>query len=228
MVKDADEIEKMRKAASIADQAFLHIQQFIKPGAVEKDLALELEFFMKKCGASGLSFDTIVASGMRSSLPHGHASEKVIKTGDLVTFDFGCVYEGYCSDMTRTVAVGTISKEQEKVYNIVLEAQIRALQAVMPVKSGIEIDMVARNYINNQGYEKNFEHGLGHGVGLEIHEEPRVSKTGDKILHPGMVVTVEPGIYIEGFCGVRIEDMVVVTKQGIENLTSSKKELLVL
>ena len=228
MVKEADEIEKMRKAAGIADKAFLHIQQFIKPGTVEKDIALELEFFMKKNGASGLSFDTIVASGVRSSLPHGHASGKVIESGDLVTMDFGCIYEGYCSDMTRTVAVGKISEDQKKVYNIVLEAQMRALQAIVPTKTGLEIDMVARSHINSNGYEKNFGHGLGHGVGLEIHEEPRVSKAGDKILLPGMVVTVEPGIYIEGFCGVRIEDMVVVTEQGIENLTSSKKELLIL
>lgn len=227
-VKDASEIEKIRKAAQIADQAYTHILTQIKPGITEFELALELEFFMRKNGAQGLSFDTIAVSGERSSLPHGQPTEKKIQNHDLLTLDFGCIYEGYCSDMTRTVAVGGIDEKQKKIYDIVLEAQLKALEALKPGKTGKEVDQVARDLISGYGYGKNFGHGLGHSVGMEIHEEPRLSPSGNEVLVPGMIATVEPGIYIEGFGGVRIEDLTVIKETGIENLTSSKKELMII
>lgn len=227
-IKDIMEVEKMREAARIADSAFSYILQFIKPGVKENEVALELEYFMKKNGARALSFDTIVASGERSCLPHGQASDKEIEMGDLVVLDFGCVYEGYCSDMTRTIGIGNLNEEQKKIYKIVLEAQIKGINVLGPGKTGREVDQAARNIINRYGYAQNFGHGLGHGVGCEVHEAPRLSPNGEEILKPGMVVTIEPGIYINGFGGVRIEDMVVITPDGIENLTSSPKELIII
>lgn len=227
-IKDEAEISRMKEAARIADLAFSHIIKNIKPGMAELEVAFELEFFMRRNGAKALSFDMIVASGVRSSLPHGVATDKKIETGDLVTLDFGCIFEGYCSDMTRTIGIGTLNEKQKEIYNIVLGAQMKALESVIPGKKGREIDKIARDIIAGYGYEKNFGHGLGHGVGREIHEAPRLSVLGEEILKPGMVVTIEPGIYIEGFGGVRIEDMVVVTQEGIDNLTSSTKELLII
>ncbi len=226
IIKDEKEIQSIKKAASIADQAFTHICSYVKPEMTEHEVALELEFFMKKKGASSLSFDTIVASGTRSSLPHGVASSKKIEQGNLITIDFGCVYEGYCSDMTRTIVLGKANAKQKEIYNIVLEAQENALAAIKPGIKGLDVDQIAREIITARGYGENFGHGLGHGVGLEIHEQPTLSPKGNIILQSGMVVTDEPGIYIPNFGGVRIEDLILVTETGNEILSKSPKKLI--
>ncbi len=225
-IKDAKEIELIAKAEEIGDKAFTHILEFMKPGMTEREIALELEFFMRKQGAEGLSFDTIVASGENSSMPHAGVSDRVLQDGDLVTMDFGCVYDGYCSDMTRTVAVGTLSEKQRHVYDTVLEAQKMALEGIRPGRKCSEIDAIARKHIYDAGYEGCFGHSLGHSVGLYIHEEPRFAEGCDTVLAPGMVITVEPGIYLSGQYGVRIEDVIVVTEDGYRNLTHSEKALL--
>ncbi|MEJ8553636.1 M24 family metallopeptidase [Tepidibacter sp. Z1-5] len=225
-IKDDKEIDIIRKAASIADEAFSYILTFIKPGVSEMDVALELEYFMKKKGATGLSFDSIVASGKRSSLPHGVASDKIIEEGDFLTLDFGCVYNGYCSDMTRTIVVGKASERQKEVYNTVLNAQMRALENIKPGMTGFELDKIARDVITDEGYGEYFGHGLGHGVGLEVHEMPNVNPNAQNTLLPGMIITDEPGIYIPDFGGVRIEDLIVITINGYEVLSSSTKELI--
>lgn len=229
VVKDPDEQETMERAAEIADQAWSQIQTMIKPGVTERNLALELEFAMKRLGAEGLAFSIIVASGVRSSLPHGVASDKVIERGDLVTFDFGAQFRGYCSDMTRTVAVGEISAKQREIYEIVLEAQQRGVAACRPGMTGRELDEVCRSYIAKKGYSDAFGHGTGHGVGLQIHEGPRVNaRAENEVLKPGMMVTIEPGIYLPGWGGVRIEDMVLVTEGGCRSFSRSPRELMVL
>jgi len=225
-VKDQSEIKSLTKAVEISDLAFTHILNFIKPGISEKAVSLELEYFMKKNGAEKLAFEIIVASGQRSSLPHGVASEKTITSGDFVTMDFGAVYQGYHSDMTRTVVVGPISEKQTEIYNIVLRAQLAASSAIKAGKTAQEVDAVARDIITNAGYGDNFGHGLGHGVGLEIHEKPGLSPNDESVLEVGMAVTVEPGIYIPNWGGVRIEDTVIVTKDGCKVLTNSTKELI--
>jgi Xaa-Pro aminopeptidase len=184
-----------------------------------------METFMRKGGASGPSFETIVASGERSALPHGVASERVIGTDEFVKLDFGAYYKGYCSDITRTVVVGRASDRHREIYNIVLEAQLYALAHIRPGMTGREADALSRDIIAKYGYGDRFGHSLGHGLGLEIHEAPRLSKLSDTILTPGMTVTVEPGIYLPGFGGVRIEDDIVITESGIKILTSSPKEL---
>jgi len=205
MVKDAGEVEILRQAARIADEAW------------------ELETFMRSKGADSASFDTIVASGARSALPHGVASDKPIAEGELVTFDFGAYYRGYCSDLTRTVMVGKETGKHREIYDIVLEAQMHALENLRPGMTGKEADALTRNIIQRYGYSDYFGHGTGHGIGLEIHEAPRLSVTGETVLQPGMTVTVEPGIYLPGFGGVRIEDDVVITDTGAERLTASPK-----
>lgn len=225
-IKDEEEIAMIAKAAAIADQAFEHILHFLKPGAKEADIALELEFFMKKLGASGLSFTSIVASGVRSSMPHGVASDKLIEAGDFVTLDFGCIYSGYCSDMTRTVVIGPASDKQKEIYYTVLEAQEAALKKISAGIPCQEVDKVARDIISSKGYGEYFGHGLGHGVGLEIHEDPRLSPAGDIVLEANMVITDEPGIYLPGFGGVRIEDLVVVKENGSQVLSKSPKHLI--
>ena len=226
LYKSEEEVENIAKAASIADMAFEHICKYVKKGMKESDVAIELEMFMKKQGASGLSFDSIVASGVRSSLPHGVASDKIIEEGDFLTLDFGCVYNGYCSDMTRTIFIGKASEKQKEIYSIVLEAQVKALEAIKPGMTGIEVDKIARDIIVNAGYGEYFGHGLGHGVGMEVHEAPRVSPAGENKLEAGMVITDEPGIYLPDFGGVRIEDLVLVTEDGYKVLSNSTKELL--
>lgn len=226
IIKDEKEIELISRAAKIADEAFLHILNYIKAGMSEKEVALELEFFMKKKGASKLSFDSIVASGARSSLPHGTATDKIIEKGDFLTLDFGCVYEGYCSDMTRTIVIGKADDRQKEIYNIVLEANKAALNEIKPESCCSDIDKIARDIITLKGYGDKFGHGLGHGVGREIHEQPRLSTLSKSILKPGMVVTDEPGIYIPGYGGVRIEDLVLVTEDGYRVLSNSPKELI--
>jgi Xaa-Pro aminopeptidase len=182
---------------------------------------------MRRLGASGAAFATIVASGERSALPHGVASDKVIAKGDLVTFDFGAVYDGYCSDLTRTVVVGRPTDRQREIYEIVLEAQETALRAAKAGMTGRELDAVARDIIAQRGYGEAFGHSLGHGIGLAIHEDPRVSKQGDAVLQPGMVITIEPGIYLSGWGGVRIEDDIVLTDHGARVLTHAPKHELI-
>lgn len=228
MVKDESELQMIAKAEAIGDAAFTHILNMIKPGVSEWEIALEIEFFMKRQGASKLSFDTIVASGANSSMPHAKVSNRKIENGDFVTLDFGCVYQGYCSDMTRTVAVGQPTEEMKKVYDIVLEANLRAMEGIREGVGCNHIDALARDYIKEQGYGEYFGHGLGHGVGLDIHEEPRFSPKCDVITEENMVITDEPGIYLPGQFGVRIEDLVVVKKNGYEKLSHSLKELIIL
>lgn len=227
VIKSEDELLRLSKAEQIGDLAFSHILQFIKPGKTEMEVALELEYFMKSHGASGLSFDTIVASGPNSSLPHAVPTERILKDGDFVTMDFGCVYKGYCSDMTRTIYIGKEpSKKQQEIYEIVLQAQLAALAEIKPGMKCSDVDAVARNFIKDAGYGSYFGHGLGHGVGLYIHEEPRFSPKCEELLTPGVVITVEPGIYLPGEFGVRIEDMIQITEDGYRNLTSSPKKLI--
>ncbi|MBO8169002.1 MAG: aminopeptidase P family protein [Thermoanaerobacteraceae bacterium] len=228
LVKSEAEIARLKKAVKIADEGFSHIVGYIAVGKTELDISLELEFYMRKQGASGAAFDIIIASGPRGALPHGVASDKTIQKGELVVMDFGAVYAGYHSDITRTVNIGRLGEKQREIYDIVLEAQQAAIEAVKPGVTGAEVDQVARDIIKDKGYGDNFGHGLGHGVGLAIHEGPRLAPGADTVLKPGMVVTVEPGIYIPGWGGVRIEDIVLVTGDGCEVLTASTKELLVL
>ena len=227
MIKDVNEIASITKAVEIADKAFSHILSFIKPGISEQDVALELEYHMGKLGAEKPAFDTIVASGKRGALPHGRASKKIIEIGDFVTMDFGAVYQGYHSDITRTICIGTATAKQREVYEIVLVAQLAGVQAVFPGKTGKVIDAVSRKIIMNAGYGEYFGHGLGHSLGLAIHEEPRLSPTNTQtILIENMVVTVEPGIYLPDWGGVRIEDTVLVSADGCKILTASSKHLI--
>lgn len=227
-IKSSEEIELIKKAQSITDKAFSHILNFIKKGKTEKEIALELEFFMRKNGSEGVAFNTIAVSGKNSSLPHGVPTDKPLENGDFLTMDFGARYNGYCSDMTRTVAIGGVSSEQEIVYETVLKAQLTALEFMGSGKICKEVDKIARDIINNAGFIGRFGHGLGHSVGLEIHENPACNTKDDTSLQTGMIMTVEPGIYLENKFGVRIEDMVVIIQNGVENLTSSPKELIIL
>lgn len=228
IVKDEHEIAVIQEAADLADRTFTHIQSFIKSGVSEVELAAELEMFMRRGGATAPSFETIVASGERSALPHGKASERILQNNEFVKFDFGAYYKGYCSDITRTVVLGKPTDKHKEIYGIVREAQAFALEHIKPGMKGTEAHELARGIIAKYGYADYFGHGLGHGLGLEIHEEPRLSKTGDTVLEPGMVVTVEPGIYLPGFGGVRIEDDIVITETGIRILTHSSKDLIVI
>ncbi len=226
-IKEPKEAEYIQKAVDIADMAFNHILSYIKPDVSEKDIALEIEYFMKRHGAEGLSFDTIVASGKRGSMPHAVPTDAKIKHGDMVVMDFGCTYKGYCSDMTRTVAVGTPDTEAIEVYNTVLKAQLSALDVIAECVKGCDAHKISEDIIN-QKYNGTFGHSLGHGVGLEIHEYPNLSPKNPLPLIKGNVVTVEPGIYIPSKLGVRIEDMGMVTADGFLNFTKSPKELIVL
>ncbi|WAM34683.1 M24 family metallopeptidase [Caldicellulosiruptor morganii] len=227
-IKDQKEIELIKRAVEITDRAFEHILNFIKPGVRENEIVAELNYFLLKNGAKGFSFEPIVASGKRSSLPHGTATDKKIEYGDVVTVDFGCIYDGYMSDLTRTVFVGNPDNTMVRIYNIVKEAQQKAEEFIREGIKCAEIDKIARDYIGSFGYMEKFGHSLGHGVGLEIHELPRLSPRSEGILKENMVVTVEPGIYIEDLGGVRIEDLVVVKKDGCDVLTCSTKDLMVL
>lgn len=228
-VKTDREIELIARAESIGDEAFNYILTFIDEGMAEQEVALELEYRMRKLGASGLSFDTIAASGSNSSLPHAVPTSRRLQAGDFLTMDFGCIFEGYCSDMTRTVLIGDKpSSKQIEVYNIVLRAQTEAMKLIKPGARCSDVDKCARDIIAGAGYGEYFGHGLGHSVGLYIHEEPRLSRRCDTLLEPGMLMTVEPGIYLPGEFGVRIEDLVVVTDSGYRNLTASPKPLIML
>ena len=227
-VKTEGELELIKKAQVITDQTFSYIIDRIEPGRSEIDVMLDMEFYMRKLGSEGVSFDFIVVSGKNSSLPHGVPTEKKIEEGDFVTMDFGAVVDGYRSDMTRTVAVGSVSDEQLRVYDTVLKAQIEAIKAVKPDVVCKEVDKVARDIINGAGYEGCFGHGLGHSVGIEIHENPCFNTRCETILKKGTVMTVEPGIYLENKFGVRIEDMVYVTESGCIDITGSDKKLIIL
>ena len=227
-VKSEEECKNIRRAEKIGDMAFEYILKYIKPGVTEREIALELEYFMKKQGASALSFDTIVAVGERSALPHANLTDKAVEEGKVVLMDYGCVYNGYCSDMTRTVAVGYADDKTKNIYDTVLKAQLAAIDAIRAGEYNKNIDKVARDIITEAGYGDNFNHSLGHGVGLEIHEQPNLSPRSEDILKVGNIVTVEPGIYVEDFCGIRIEDVVMVTPEGCENFTHSSKDFIIL
>lgn len=226
-VKDKFEIEKIAKAEELAKEALLHTLPRIKVGLTEREVALMIEFFMLSEGAQKTSFETIVASGVRSSMPHGVASDKPISRGDFITMDFGCVLDGYCSDMTRTVVMSGASDMQREIYDIVLKAQNAAINAAGAGKKCADIDAVARDIIETAGYGINFGHSLGHSVGIEIHETPNFSPKSADITEIGNVITVEPGIYIEGFGGVRIEDVIVIGEKT-RNLTDFTKELIII
>lgn len=228
LVKTADEIAVLQEAAKIADDAYEHILNYIKPGVREIDVANELEFFMRKQGATSSSFDIIVASGFRSALPHGVASDKVIETGELVTLDYGALYNGYISDITRTVAVGEVSEQLKEIYDVVLAAQIRGVDGIKPGMTGVEADALTRDYITEKGYGDYFGHSTGHGIGLEVHEGPGLSSRSPIVLEKNMVVTVEPGIYIPEIGGCRIEDDIYLTEDGNKRLTFATKEFITL
>lgn len=227
-VKNEAEIENICKAQRIAEAAFDHILSFIKVGVTEKEVALELDHYMLSHGADGLSFETIAISGANTSKPHGVPTDKKIEHGDFVTMDYGAVVNGYHSDMTRTVAVGAASDEQKKIYKIVFEAQLAVLRVL---KNGVkcsDADKAARDVITEAGYGEYFRHSTGHGVGIEIHEKPFISPKSTATLRSGNVVTDEPGIYIPGKFGVRIEDMALITENGCKNLTKAPKELIII
>ena len=227
-VKEDWELDNMRKAQSIADKAFAEVLPRIKTGMSELELQAELIYCMYKNGAHGLSFDPIVVSGPNSSMPHGVAGERKIQDGDFITMDFGVLYNGYCSDMTRTVAVGHVTEEMEKVYNTVLEAQLAGLAVTKAGVPGKDIDLAARKVIEDAGYGPYFGHGYGHSVGLEIHESPSPNVRNEEPMPLHCVASAEPGIYLPGKFGVRIEDCVIFTEDGYENLATSPKNLIVL
>ena len=225
-VKREDELASLREAFRIGDEAFAAMLPQLRVGMTENEARIILETEMLQRGSREPSFATIVASGYRSSMPHGVASDKVMERGDFVTFDFGAMYNGYHSDMTRTIVLGKATDFQKKLYSIVLEAQMRGVAGVKAGVSGKEIDTICREYIQEQGYGSYFGHGTGHGVGLDIHELPVASPRSNDILASNMVVTVEPGIYLPGEMGLRIEDTVIVTEEGCEILSQTPKELI--
>lgn len=226
--KTPAEIETLISAQRIAERALDEILNDIHPGATEKELAAKLTYLMLRYGAENVSFDPIVLSGANGSMPHGVPSEKAILEGEFVTMDFGCIYQGYCSDMTRTVAVGHVSEEMERVYHIVLKAQCAGIKKVAAGVTGREVDAAAREIIAKEGYGEYFGHSFGHGVGVEIHETPNASPANEKPLCEGAVISAEPGIYLPGHFGVRIEDVVIVRRDGCENITKAPKELQIL
>ncbi len=226
IVKTSYEVEKIMKAQRITEQALTETLPLVKPGVMERDIALELEYRIKKLGAQDVSFDLIVISGRKTSMPHGVPSENLIRSGDFITFDIGALYEGYHSDMTRTYAVGEISDKQRRIYSVVKDAQRLGLEAVRSGVAAGDVDKAAREYITHAGFGEYFGHSTGHGVGLDIHELPSVSSGNDSVLQSGSVITVEPGIYLPGEFGVRIEDTVVVTPEGHINLCALPKDLI--
>ena len=228
MVKDSAEVERLRAAVRLGSSLFDSAVASIHPGREERAVAAELEYAARKAGADGMSFETIVAAGARSALPHGLATAQPIPRRGFVVLDFGVILAGYCSDMTRTVHVGAPTAEARRLYQAVREAQQAALDAVRPGRAVGEVDRAARSWLRRAGLAKFFTHSTGHGVGLEIHEPPRIARGQPELLQPGMVITIEPGVYVPGCGGVRIEDMVVVTGSSCEVLTPTSKELLVL
>ena len=229
MIKTDDEIAMIQKAAEIGDQVFDKVINLMKPGMSEREVSGEISYYTKNFGGDGDAFEVIVASGERSALPHGLASEKKLKKGEMITLDFGVRYRGFNSDMTRTVALGKVSTELQKMYDVVRVAQQRAIDKAHPGMNGRELDNVARDYITLHGYGSKFGHGTGHGLGIEVHEIPVIAQRGERFtLEPSQVFTIEPGIYIEGLGGVRIEDDVIMRKDNVEVINKSPKELIVL
>jgi len=227
-VKRPEEVRRIRRAAAVNDQAFEHILTVIKPGLAEIDVALEMEWFLRKHAAFHVAFDLIVASGPNGAKPHAQPSKRKIRNRELVTLDFGSISDGYCSDITRTVAVGNPTRRLRAIYKTVREGQEAGLAEIRPGIQGEVPDTAARKVIRKAGYGRYFGHGLGHGVGLEVHEAPRLAQRAADLLRPGMVVTCEPGIYIPNLGGVRIEDLVLVTDDGGERLSLAPKELICL
>ncbi len=226
--KDGVEISYIKKAQSITDAAFKDILKVIKVGMSERDLAIELEYLMDKHGAEGLAFDTIIASGVNSSKPHAHPTDKLLQNGDAITMDFGARYHGYCSDMTRTVFLGEPSEEMRKIYNIVLLAQKNGISNIYPNIGGKELDAYCREVIKANGYAQYFTHSTGHSLGIDIHEEPRASMYSTQKLQPKQLITCEPGIYVPGVGGVRIEDLLLIEEDGVIDLTTSDKNIIIL
>jgi Xaa-Pro aminopeptidase len=227
-IKDEEEIINIEKATRITQKAFNYGIELIKPGVSEKDIAFEIETYIRKNGGEGVAFKPIIASGLNGVMPHAPYTDKIIETGDLITIDIGSIYNGYCSDLTRTVVVGKPNGKQLETYDIVLEAQLAAIQAIEPGRKASDIDAVARSIIEKHGLGKFFGHGLGHGVGLQVHERPTISTNSIDILKEGMVFTIEPGVYIPDFGGIRIEDLVVLRPEGVELLTKLPKHLMVI
>ena len=228
MIKTPDEILRIMKAAAMGDICFSHILEYIRPGMTELQVSDEIERTLMSLGAEGLSFPTICVSGVNTTQPHGEPTDKVIEDGDFVTMDFGAVVEGYCGDMTRTIAVGHVSEKQREVYDVVLRSQLAGLDACRAGVRCRDIDAVSRNIIDDAGYGEFYIHGTGHGVGTEVHEAPTLNSRSDEILAEFMPVTVEPGIYIPNEFGVRIEDLAIITEFGIINTVKSEKELIII
>lgn len=228
LVKDAAEIAEMQRAQSIADAAFADLLKVVKVGMTEKEVRNELDYYIRRHGADENSFDTIVGSGPNGALCHAYPGERKLQNGDFVVIDFGARVNGYCSDMTRTIAIGKPCDELLKIYDIVLKAQLKCLDVLRPNMVASELDLTARNFIAENGYGECFGHSLGHGFGLEIHENPYANSRSQELLVPGTTITVEPGIYVEGLGGVRIEDCCVLTEDGYINLCSTTKELIIL
>ena len=226
-VKEEWELELMRKAQEITDIAFAEVLTKIKVGMTEKQLQAELIYCLLKNGGDGLSFDPIVVSGPNTSLPHGVAGDRVIQEGDFITFDFGAIYKGYCADMTRTVAVGYATEEMKKVYNTVLQAQLAGIAASRAGVPGKDVDAAARKVIADAGYGEYFGHGYGHSLGMEVHESPSPNPSGERIMEENMIASAEPGIYLPGKFGVRIEDVVIFKDGGVEDITHSPKNLII-
>jgi len=228
MVKTPEQLLNIMKAAAIGDMCFTHILGFIRVGMTEIQVSDEIERVLRLLGAEGLSFPTICVSGERTNLPHGEPTDKLIEDGDLVTLDFGAVYNGWCGDMTRTIAMGHVTEEQKKVYNIVLAAQLAGIDACKAGEKCFDVDKASRDIIEKAGYGEYFPHGTGHGVGTEVHELPFLNRESKEILEENMPVTIEPGIYIPENFGVRIEDLAIVTSFGIINTVKSAKDLIIL
>jgi Xaa-Pro aminopeptidase len=226
MVKDGDELDKIRAAVALGAKLFDRALEVLRPGVKETEVAAEMELAARRGGAEEMSFGTIIASGARSALPHGRASEQAIAPGGFVVCDFGVILSGYCSDQTRTVWVGPVPEDARRAYEAVKEAQQAAIDAVRPGIAVGEVDAAARKVLRKAGLERYFTHSTGHGVGLEIHEIPRVADGQREVLQPGMVITIEPGVYFPGKWGIRIEDMVAVTAGGCEVMTPTSKEFL--
>ena len=225
-LKSMTEIESIRRAAKIAEETFNEILNFVKKGQSEMDVAFEIERQMRTRGAENTSFTSIVASGLRSALPHGLASDKIIEDGKFLTLDYGCIYNGYCSDSTRTIVVGKSTEKQRKLYDLVWQSQAKAINAIQPGLSCGKLDAISRNFLQANGYGTYFTHGLGHGIGIEVHEFPQIIEDSEDILKAGMTIALEPGVYIEHYGGVRIEDMILVTVDGYERLTKAPEHLI--
>src|SRR3954469_24506608 len=228
MIKQPEEVQQLKAAVMLASGLFEVLLHGIKPGVAENHVAAELEYVARRSGAQGMSFETIVAAGPRSAMPHGVASGQPIPASGFVVLDYGVILAGYCSDMTRTVHVGTPGQKQRALYQAVLDAQLAAISAVHPGQEAGKVDQAARKVLKKAGFASYFTHSTGHGVGLEIHEPPRLGKDQKELLQPGMVITIEPGAYVPGLGGVRIEDMVLVTERSCQVLTPTPKELLTL